>query len=74
MGMKERAKKQAKIEQFEAEKAEIARRKEERTAPIVKEVKRVVITVLLTAFILYVGVLINSRLPDILAKFAENGA
>jgi len=74
MGMKARAKKQAKIEQMAAEKAEIAKRKEEKTAPIVKEAKRVAITILATAFILYLGVLINSRLPDILAKLTEKGA
>lgn len=73
MGMKAREKKMAKIRQIAAEKAQIAKRKEEKTAPIVKEVKRVVITVLATAFILYLGVLINSRLPVILAKLAENG-
>lgn len=74
MGMKQRAKKQARLEQLAAEKAEITKRKEAKTAPIIREVKRVVITAVATAFILYLGVLVNSRLPDILAKLTEKGA
>ena len=74
MGKKAREKKLEKIEQEMAEKAAIEQRRAERIAPVIRTAKRLTIAVLATAFILYLGVVINTRLPDIIAKLMEKGS
>ena len=74
MGRKQREKKLEKIEQELAEKQGIEQRRSARVAPIIKTTKRIVVAVLATTFILYVGAVINSRLPDILDRLLEKGS
>jgi hypothetical protein len=73
MGKKAREKKLEKIEQEMAEKQAIEQRRAERTAPIIRMVKRLTVAVVATGVILYLGVIINSKLPEILNGLAQRG-
>ena len=73
MSKKQREKETIKIEQELIEKKAIELRRQERVAPMYKTAKLATIVVVTTFFILYFGVMVNNRLPDILIKLAENG-
>ena len=73
MGKKQREKKLERIEQEIAEKQAIELRRAERLAPIYRLVKRLSMAVVATFLILYLGVVVNGKLPDILARLTEKG-
>lgn len=73
MGKNAREKKLEKIEQELAEKQAIEQRRKERVAPIVRWAKRLTLATIATFLILYLGVVINNRLPDILVRLTEKG-
>ncbi len=73
MGKKQREKKLEKIEQELAEKAAIEQRRQERIAPVLRWAKRITAAVLATGLILYLGVIVNSKLPAILVRLTEKG-
>ena len=73
MSRKQREKRAIKTEQEIIDKKAIEIRRQERVAPIFKTVKKLIALVTATIFILYLGVTVNDRLPEILIKIAENG-
>ena len=73
MSRKQREKEAIKIEQELIEKKAVEQRRQERIAPMYKTAKLATFIVIATIFILYFGVIVNNRLPDILIKLAENG-
>ena len=73
MGRKQREKKLERIEQELAEKQAIEQRKAERLAPIYRWARRLGIAVVATFLILYLGIVVNGKLPDILIRLAEKG-
>ncbi|MEX0594498.1 MAG: hypothetical protein WD157_00125 [Patescibacteria group bacterium] len=74
MGKNAREKKLEKIEQEMAEKRVVELRRAERIAPIIITIKRLSAAVLATIFILYLGVMINSHLPEIVNRLTEKGS
>ncbi len=73
MGKKQREKKLERVEQTQAEKQAIEQRRAERLAPIYRWVKRLTLAAVATFVILYFGVIINGKLPDILVRLTEKG-
>ena len=72
MGKKQREKKEARVEQLMQEKQEIEERRQERVAPAYATARRLTVAILVTLFILYIGVWVNGHLPNILGRLAEN--
>lgn len=68
MGKKARLKKEALLAELKLERQEIERRAKERRAPIVATVRRVTIAAVLTVVLMYVGVVINDRIDESVAK------
>ena len=73
MSRKQREERAIKTEQEIIEKKAIEIRRRERVAPMFKTAKKITSVVTATVFILYLGVTVNDRLPEILIKIAENG-
>ena len=73
MSKKQREREAAKVEQEIVEKKSIEHRRQVRLAPMLKLVKKLTVVILTTFFVLYLGVIINNRLPEILIKISENG-
>ncbi len=73
MGKRAREKKLQKIEVFSKEKKEIEERKRSRLAPTIKIVKKLAITCLLTAFLIWIGLVVNGHLPTIVSKVGGKG-
>ena len=73
MSRKQREERAIKTEQEIIEKKAVEMRRRERVAPMFKTAKKITIVVTATVFILYLGVTVNDRLPEILIKIAENG-
>lgn len=62
MGLKQRQKKLARLEEIEAQKLAIIERRQNRMAPFYRFVRKFVITATLTGVILYMGYIINNHL------------
>ena len=73
MSRKQREERAIKTEQEIIEKKAVEMRRRERVEPMFKTAKKINIVVTATVFILYLGVTVNDRLPEILIKIAENG-
>jgi hypothetical protein len=71
MGKKQQLRKQAKIEQERIEKEAIEQRRAEKSAPFVKTAKRIVAASVATIILLYIGVAVSARLPQILDRLAQ---
>lgn len=72
MGRNERIRKEQRLEQELAEKAAIEQRRKEKTEPVYRVTKRLVIAVVATVLILYLGVIVTAKLPDILQRISQS--
>lgn len=73
MSKKQRERKAVRVEQELIEKIAIEQRRKVRVAPMFRTAKKLTFVVVTTVFVLYLGVMINNRLPEILTRIAENG-
>lgn len=73
MGKRQRERKAVKVDIELAEKNQIALRKKERLAPTVKIVRKTAGVLLVTIVILYVGIIVNNSLPEILVRLVDKG-
>ena len=71
MGKRQKLKKLARVELELAEKQAIEARRAERLAPVYAMSRRVALAVVATTVLLYVGVMVNSKLPSILKRLSE---
>jgi|GEM_PF-3176411 len=62
MGRRAAERKAAKLQAQMLEKEAIAKRRHERRAPLVRWLRRLVLALLVTIFLLYLGVVINQKL------------
>lgn len=62
MGQKQRIKKMTRLQEIEAEKLEVIRRRQDRMAPFYRLMRKFVITLTLTIFLIYLGYIINNHL------------
>jgi hypothetical protein len=65
MGKKSRERKELKIQQTEQERILIEERRRARLAPAYALTKRLIITVLITVLLLYLGIFVSNHLPGI---------
>lgn len=72
MGRNERIRKEQRLEQELAEKAAIEQRRKEKTEPVYQVTKRLVVAVVATVLILYLGVIVTAKLPDILQRISQS--
>lgn len=72
MGRKERIRKEQKVEQELAEKAAIEQRRKEKTDPVYRTTKRLVLAIVATVVILYLGVIVTAKLPEILQRITQS--
>ena len=73
MGKRSREKKMAKIEQAVDERKQIDERRQERLAPTYSLTKRLLLTLTIMIILLYVGVVIDRHLPDIISRLLTKG-
>lgn len=72
MGRNERIRKEQRLEQELAEKAAIEQRRKEKTEPLYQTSKRLIFAVIATVVILYLGVFVTARLPEILQRITQS--
>lgn len=72
MGRNERLRKIQRLEQETIEKAAIEQRRKDKVEPTYRATKRLIFAVVATVVILYLGVIINDRLPQILQKITQS--
>lgn len=68
MGKNSQERRMAKMEQSQAEKQQIEERRQERLRPVYKATRQLVLTLIVTIALLYIGVLINHHLPSITSR------
>jgi hypothetical protein len=72
MGKKERVRKQQRLEQKLAEQAAAERRRKDKVEPIYQLTKRFVVVTAATILILYLGVVVTAKLPEILQRISRS--
>ena len=74
MGKRAREKKLAKLEMIEQEKTLIEERKKNRLTPTIRYVRKVILTLLATVLLLWVGTLVLGQIGSIIRRLTGNGS